>query len=176
MDVSSRTERLASLNGYQYLIELRDKQRKQAENAVSVVKGAELPWEINPQGKMRWYMHPSIKDIGINTYLMFVQEIPGGSRSGRQRYQGGMVIHILEGRGYTLIDGVRHDWEAEDIVQLPLRPAGIVYQHFNSDPDKPVVFVACEPNYTDSLGVDRGSGFEQLEVAPEYGTMQRAAV
>ncbi len=52
--------------------------------------------------------------------------------------------------------------------ELPLRPDGIVYQHFNTDPAQRVRFIACEPNHLDSLGVDRGSGFEQLEVAPEY--------
>ena len=41
-------------------------------------------------------------------------------------------------------------------------------QHFNTDPDKLVRFVATEPNWFECTFVDRGSGFEQLEDAPEY--------
>jgi len=51
---------------------------------------------------------------------------------------------------------------------LPLRADGIVVQHFNTDPHKPARFVAAEPNWLECTTVDRGSGFEQLEDAPEY--------
>ena len=75
---------------------------------------------------------------------------------------------ILEGRGYTLVDGVKHEWEEGDVLNLPLRAKGIIVQHFNTDPEKPVRFVATEPNWIECTYVDRGSGFEQLEDAPEY--------
>ena len=117
---------------------------------------------------MRWYMHPSIDDTVLATLLFFQQEIPPGSRSGRIKFQGGQVMMILEGRGYTILDGVKHTWEAGDVVNLPLRSNGIVVQHFNADPEKPVKFVATEPNWLECTFVDRGSGFEQLEDAPEY--------
>ena len=55
--------------------------------------------------------------------IFFQQEIPPGSRSGRIKFQGGQVILILEGKGYTLIDGVKHTWEAGDVLNLPLRAA-----------------------------------------------------
>ena len=55
--------------------------------------------------------------------MFFQQEIPPGSRSGRLKFQGGQVIMILEGRGYTLVDGVKHTWEAGDVLNLPLRAA-----------------------------------------------------
>jgi gentisate 1,2-dioxygenase len=75
---------------------------------------------------------------------------------------------VLEGKGYTVLDGVKHHWEAGDVINLPLRPRGIIVQHFNTDPNVAVKFVATEPNWTDCTFVDRGSGFEQLEDAPEY--------
>jgi gentisate 1,2-dioxygenase len=100
--------------------------------------------------------------------LFFQQEIPPGSRSGRLKFQGGQVMMITEGRGYTVIDGVKHPWKAGDVLNLPLRADGIIVQHFNSDPEHPVRFVAAEPNWLDGLTVDRGCGFEQLEDAPEY--------
>ena len=78
------------------------------------------------------------------------------------------MIYILEGKGYTLIDGVKHHWQAGDVLNLPLRGNGIIVQHFNDDPDKPARFVAAEPNWFECATVDRGSGFEQIEDAPEY--------
>ena len=36
------------------------------------------------------------------------------------------------------------------------------------DPAEPVMLVACEPDLSHTIGLDRGAGFEQLEVCPEY--------
>jgi hypothetical protein len=67
-----------------------------------------------------------------------------------------------------LVDGVKHHWEAGDVLNLPIRKPGIIVQHVNEDPVVPAKFVAAEPNYFACTGVDRGSGFEQIEEAPEY--------
>jgi hypothetical protein len=163
-----RKERLAKINFWDEILKLRDLQRDQRKNALMVIKGSELPQEINRQGLMRWYLHPSITDTIINTHIFFEQEIPPGSRSGMLKFQGEQVMYILEGKGYTLIDGVKHHWEAGDVLNLPLRKQGIIVQHVNEDPEKPAKFVAAEPNFYHTTGVDRGSGFEQIEDAPEY--------
>jgi hypothetical protein len=163
-----RKAKLAEKNYYDDLLAIRDEQRVQISTGIQVVKEGDLPLESNRQGLMRWYMHPSIKDTALSTMIFYEQEIPPGSRSGRVKFQGGQVILILEGKGHTLIDGVKHSWEAGDVLNLPLRPRGIIVQHFNTDPDLTVKFVATEPNWTDCTFVDRGSGFEQLEDAPEY--------
>ena len=150
------------------ILALRDRQREQYRNGIQVIKESELPLEVSKQGLMRWYLHPAIKDTALSVLLFFEQEIPPGSRSGRLKFQGGQVMLILEGQGHTLIDGVKHPWKAGDLLNLPLRADGIIVQHFNTDPDKPAKFVAAEPNWLECTSVDRGSGFEQLEDAPEY--------
>jgi quercetin dioxygenase-like cupin family protein len=164
----SRKEKLAEVDHWEDLLALRDRQRAQTKDALQVVKEADLPLETSRQGLMRWYLHPSIKDTVLSVMLFFQQEIPPGSRSGRIKFQGGQVIMILEGKGYTTIDGVKHPWQAGDVLNLPLRDAGIIVQHFNTDPEKPAKFIAAEPNWFDCTTVDRGCGFEQLEDAPEY--------
>src|SRR3990172_1420870 len=100
---SGRTERLRRTNFWNELLELRDRQRDARSTAVQVVKGADLPQEVNPQGLMRWYLHPSITDTILTTLLFFEQELPPGGRSGRYKFQGEQVIYILEGKGYTLL-------------------------------------------------------------------------
>lgn len=163
-----RSKKLSATNFWDELLKMRDEQRDQRKNGLQVIRGRELPQEVNRQGLMRWYMHPEIKDTILNTHLFFEQEIPPGSRSGRLKFQGEQVMYILEGKGYTVLDGVKHHWAAGDVVNLPLRKQGIVIQHFNEDPEKPVKFVAAEPNLFACASVDRGSGFEQIEDAPEY--------
>jgi quercetin dioxygenase-like cupin family protein len=163
-----RTKRLAQTNFWDEILKLRDQQRDQRKNGLMVIKGSELPQETNRQGLMRWYLHPAITDTVLNTHVFFEQEIPPGSRSGMLKFQGEQVIYILEGKGHTLIDGVKHHWEAGDVLNLPLRKQGIIVQHVNEDPDKPAKFVAAEPNLYACTSVDRGSGFEQIEDCPEY--------
>ncbi|MDO9536011.1 MAG: hypothetical protein Q7J85_11930 [Bacillota bacterium] len=163
-----RKENFEGKNFYDELIKLRDQDRERRKDAVSLVRGKEIPWEVNKQGIMRWYLHPSINDTVLKSMLVFVQEIPPGSRTGKIKYQGGQVIYIMKGHGYSVLDGIKHYWQAGDVVQLPLRPPGVIYQHFNEDPNEIVRFIACEANVVDALSVDRGSGFEQLEECPEY--------
>ena len=165
---NDRKAKLAEVNHWEELLKLRDRQREQTRNAIQVIKEAELPQEVSRHGLLRWYLHPAIKDTCLSVLLFYQQEIPPGSRSGRLKFQGGQVMMITEGRGYTTIDGVKHPWKAGDVLNLPLRADGIIVQHFNADPSNPAKFVAAEPNWLECVTVDRGCGFEQLEDAPEY--------
>jgi gentisate 1,2-dioxygenase len=165
---TERTERLAAANLWNELLELRDRQREARRAAVQVVRLAELPLESNQQGLMRWYLHPSITDTILSTLMIYRQEIPPGSRSGRLKFQGGQIMFIVEGRGHTLLDGVSHAWQAGDVLNLPTRRDGIVVQHFNADSGKPAAFLAVEPNLFAATSVDRGCGFELLEPSPDY--------
>jgi hypothetical protein len=166
--MSERTAKLAEINHWDALIALRDRQRELRKSAVQVVRLAELPLETNAQGLMRWYLHPAILDTVLSTLTIYRQEIRPRSRSGRLKFQGGQVIFIAAGRGYTLLDGVRHAWEAGDILNLPLRRDGIVVQHFNDDPAATAALLAVEPNLFAATSVDRGCGLEQLEPSPDY--------
>ena len=87
-DLKERKERLAKVNHWDELLALRDRQREQTKNAIQVVKESELPLEVNRQGLMRWYLHPSITDTILSTLAIYRQEIPPGSRSGRLKFQG----------------------------------------------------------------------------------------
>ena len=112
---SERTAKLASQNFWNELIALRDRQRDQRKTAVQVVRLSELPLENNEQGLMRWYLHPAITDTVLSTLSIYRQEIPPRSRSGRLKFQGGQILFIVEGRGHTMLDGVKHAWEAGEI-------------------------------------------------------------
>lgn len=119
-------------------------------------------------GLFRWYVHPAMKDVACLAQLMYVQEIPPGSRSGKQLHQGGRFHYVLEGSGCTVIDGTRYDWGKDDIILLPLKSHGVIHQHYNSDPQKPAKLLVSDPNWVHVWGVDLGSGLEMIEPAPEY--------
>ncbi len=153
-------------NRLERLFEMRDQQRGVRRKGRTVARGDEIPWEWNRQGKQKWYMHPDMTENCLNTLMFYVQELPPGGRSGKQKSQGGQAGVVVEGRGYTLVDGVRHDWEKHDVLNFPVRTEGIVLQHVNLDPDNVALLAFVEPNTVDSLGVDRGCGFEQIEDAP----------
>lgn len=165
---SDRTEKLAKVNYWDELLALRDRQREARKTAVQVVRLSELPLENNQHGLMRWYLHPSITDTILSTLAIYRQEIPAGSRTGRLKFQGGQIMFIVEGRGRTMLNGVKHAWEAGDVLNLPTRRDGIIVQHFNDDPNKLAVFLAVEPNLFAATSVDRGCGFELMEPAPDY--------
>ena len=164
----SNPQQLAETDLLQELYRLRDHQKHLGDQAVWMIQGEQLPWQTTAQGIMRWYLHPAIDYACLHTLLFYVQRVPAGSRSGRQRHGGNAVFYVLEGRGHTVLDGVPHAWQAGDLMTLPNRPGGVVYQHFNDDPERPVLLVACEPDLTHTVGLDRGAGFEQLEACPEF--------
>jgi len=173
MDKESRTERLSKTNYWDEFLRLRDEEREKNKDAVMIVKGKELPWETNKQGVMRWYLHPCIKDTIIKPFIFFSQKIPPGSRSGQLTLQGGQVVYVWKGRGHTILDEVRYDWQAGDLIQLPLKIAGVTFQHYNDDENETAELICVEADTIGALGVDKGSGFEQREFSPEYESEKR---
>lgn len=159
---------LKDVNLFDMLLATRDEQRERSRDAVIVVRGSDLPLEHNRQGYMRWYLHPAISDAATQALLFYVQEIPPLGRSGTQLFQGGQVIYVWKGRGFTEIDGRRHYWEEGDVVSLPIWTEGMRVSHQNGDESVTAKLVVASPNWTASLGVDMGSGFEQLDNATDW--------
>ena len=155
-------------NLLEWLYALRDRQREHQRHGAWLIKGRDLGWESNRQGKMKWFLHPALNSTSIRSMIVFEQEIPPGGRSGAQKTPGGSVLYILAGKGYTLLDGARHDWQAEDLINIPIRAGGVVVQHVNADARHPVRFVSADLNLVDILGVDRGADLEQIEPAPDW--------
>jgi len=152
------------------LIRRRDEDRQRVKTAVKVIDGVSLPVERNLMGLYRWYMHPALPNLALRNCLFWIQEIPPGSRSGKQKAQGGRIHLVLEGKGHTVLEGVSHEWEKGDMILIPLKPHGTEYQHFNDDTKHWAKFIAVEPNWCDALGVDLGAGFEIVDPSPDYQT------
>ncbi len=74
------------------------------------------------------------------------------------------------GEGYSVVDGERLDWEAGDLLLLPLQPGGVEHQHFNRSPDQPVKWIA----FINLSLFDWGATeMVQLELHPDFADRGR---
>ena len=75
-------------NLLEWLYQLRDRQRQDQRQGAWLIKGRDLPWENNRQGKMKWFLHPALNHTAIRSMIVFEQEIPPGGKSGAQKTPG----------------------------------------------------------------------------------------
>ena len=55
--------------------------------------------ELSRQGRIRYYLNHQIhKDTPLQQWLVFSHELR--TTSGKHKHQGGLVIYVIEGRGY----------------------------------------------------------------------------
>ena len=155
---------------YEKLIQDMHECRRRAETGLVVVRGKEIPWYQNRQATVRYYLLPPYKaDTALQTMAVFEQIIH--SHSGMHRHQGGLAIYVLDGDGYTIVDGERCDWTAGDLLLLPIKPGGVAHQHFNRDPGQPARWIAFIPmifqNYLASevVQITNSPGWHFLEAA-----------
>lgn len=148
-------------DGYEEYMKLLEEEVNWRQSVPHVVKSKDVPWENTRMGRMKFLVTPKTH-CGLKTYDAFLQEIPPGGRSGKHCHVAEEVHKILEGSGYDIQNGVKYDWEAEDMVAIP---PNTVHQHFNADRHKPVRFVAFQSRWYHHMG---HGGIEHLEDAFDY--------
>jgi quercetin dioxygenase-like cupin family protein len=143
-----------------------------------IIKPADTPWQVTPHGRVRLLADASVP-LRIKAVDVHLQEIPAGSRSGRQWQMADEIFYVLEGRGYDLHwdvevditdkyyariakEPTRWEWKEGDLVYIP---QNTIHQHFNADSTKPARFVAGSNRLYKMIGYSR---IEQLENSPEY--------
>ena len=151
-------------NAYEAAIQYQDRVLERGRTGKIVVRDEDRPWENTRQGRIRYFLHPNMyPDTVLQEWRVFSQEIR--TQSGKHRHQGGVSIYILEGKGYTIADGKRYDWEKGDLLTLPVKPGGVEHQHFNSDPAKPAIWAAF---INIPIQEYLASDLKQEEVSPDF--------
>ncbi|MFQ5826231.1 MAG: cupin domain-containing protein, partial [Dehalococcoidia bacterium] len=145
---------------YDTFLNTLDEQMNWRHNVPHVISGRDRPWEDTAMGRIKYLVHSTIPSA-LLLYDCFIQEIPPGGSSGKHRHVSEEVHKILDGSGYDIQDGVRWDWEKEDVVAIP---TNVVHQHFNTDPRRPALFLSYQMRLHHYLG---HGGYEHLEDAPE---------
>jgi hypothetical protein len=145
-------------------------ERERRASSTNLMTRDDCAVEISQMGIQRWYLHPRLDKPSTQALYFHELEIPAGSRSGKLFCQGGIVHLVLEGEGYTDVDGDRHPWEAEDLIAIPIREYGVTYQHVNTG-STPVRMVVAWPNLDSAIGPEGGVEMKIVENAPEFDAL-----
>jgi mannose-6-phosphate isomerase-like protein (cupin superfamily) len=115
--------------------------KRRMEVGPVVIRSEDREVELTRQGRIKTYLDPLMfKDVPLQHWHIFTHEVR--TVSGKHRHQGGIIIYVIDGRGYSVVEDDRVDWEKGDLLLLPMRPGGTDHQHFNLDPEKPAVWMA----------------------------------
>ncbi len=152
---------------FEDVLERAAQERVRRASSSDLISRDDCPPEVSPMGIQRWYLHPALDKPSTQALYFHELEIPVGSWSGKLFCQGGIVHLVLEGSGYTEVDGVKHEWEAEDLIAIPIREYGVTYQHVNTGTE-PVRMVVTWPNLDGAIGPEGGVEMKMLENAREY--------
>lgn len=109
-----------------------------------VRKAEDLRFVDGPQTWSRHYLEP--KDGLTQTFHLHLEEYGPGGRSQKHGHVNEAAFYILDGEGYEIHDGVRHDWRAGDVVVVP---NNCVHQHFNASSTRPAraLVIKTKPMY-----------------------------
>ena len=98
-------------------------------------------------GPVKWNKTLLKPGMGLmQTIQASMEELAPGGRSQKHGHQNPALMYVLNGVGYDVHDGVRHDWKAGDMLIVP---PGTVHQHFNASDAAParVLVIKSKPIY-----------------------------
>lgn len=127
-----------------------------------IIKKDEMKFELTKTG-LSAYMIDAFQGFPTKSLNMFMGEINPGSHTGCHRHNCEAVIYILKGKGYSVVNEQRIDWEEGDALLIPVLAW---HQHFNADSTKPARYLATS-NFPqlENMGM---AIMEQKEESPLY--------
>lgn len=159
-----RRVRLTSAqNPYQAEIDEDASQRERDVNGDVLIKGSNVPFELTRQGRLSRYLSNEGENTPLSDRAFFRHDIR--TQSGKHTHQGGIGIFVMEGLGYTTVNGQSLDWKKYDLILLPNIPEQCEHQHFNREPGRPAVW--CAFIYEGSRR-EAGNQVTQNTDSPEY--------
>ncbi len=92
-------------------------------------------------GVLLEYRHPQTGGPVLPTMGCMIQLLRPGEHTRAHRHTGSAVYHVVNGAGYTIIDGKRFDWSKGDIVALP---PWAMHEHANSSASADAVLFSIQ--------------------------------
>jgi mannose-6-phosphate isomerase-like protein (cupin superfamily) len=118
---------------YEIFIRSRKEFLERQDTGQVVVKPSDREFFLTRQGRLMYHLNPEIhKNTPLQDWRVFSHDLK--THSGKHRHQGGLVIYVITGKGYSVVDDERVDWQAGDLLLLPIKPGGVEHQHFNLQP------------------------------------------
>ena len=147
-------------NRYEGLLAFQKEEFEKRKQSRMLVESKDIKYEINKNGAICYLIRP---DLGFASKTMtgFIRVIPPLCKDGNHRHREEAILHVVSGRGYSIIDGQRYDWKTGDTIAVP---PWSWHQHFNTDPKEHARFIA---------GVNgpemKALGFGEFEQGEERG-------
>ena len=160
----TRERETPALDSYEKQLRARKEFQDRQIMGPVVIRSTDREFQLTRQAHLKYYLDPtSFKDTPLQDWLVFINDVK--KHSGKHRHQGGLVIYVIEGRGYSIVDDERVEWEAGDLLLLPIKPNGVVHQHFNHAPGEPCLWIAfIYMPIMDSVSME----MTQIEAMPEF--------
>lgn len=103
---------------------------ERARTGKIVIKKTDREWWVDRMAaRCKFYLDHFYEDTATDEWRIFVHDID--TQSGSHRHQGGLALFVLEGKGATIMDGKKYEWEKGDLVLLPIKPGEVEHQHIN---------------------------------------------
>jgi gentisate 1,2-dioxygenase len=103
--------------------------------------------------------HPCyIAKLPSRSISMNVGIVVAGGTSGNHRHYYESLIYVISGKGYSVVEGNKVEWESGDLIYAP---PWSWHQHFNTDPDNEARYVA----YTNAPLLQNVGGIAKREEA-----------
>ena len=156
---------------YENMLKIRAAKRDRARTGKIVIKGKALPWRQSRMGYTKRYLDwHGEGDTAAENWTVFIKDMK--IHSGKHRHQGGIQLFVVEGEGYTVVDGEKVNWEKWDLIVFPVKPNGCEHQHFSKVPGQSAQWMAFR--YHPLAGV-LGNLFEHVEDSIDWKDRKKAA-
>lgn len=145
-------------NFYDQWLAFWDDEQAERAGARKLINEEDLEW-VRTKQDYRAALLSSRQNGFVTAGEVMLGEILPGWHTGKHSH-GEEAIYIIEGEGFSVVDGLKYDWDAGSTL---LMPYGSVHQHFNSG-KKTVRYLSAM-----SLALERFAGLAKIMQYEEYG-------
>ena len=104
------------------------------------------------------YLNPHTGGAVLPTIGCYVQMIRPGIHTQAHRQVNSAVYHVFEGRGYSVINGTRFDWERGDFFVVP---PWAWHEHVNESKQEAILFSIQDTPVMEALGLYREQAYTE---------------
>ncbi len=103
------------------------------------------------------YTDPSTGGPVMPTIDCTIQRLPAGYRTKAHRHTTNTIYHVVQGSGFSVIDGLRFDWQTSDTFCVP---NWCWHEHSAAPNEQAVLFAASDAPVLQALHVYREQAYE----------------
>src|SRR6202007_2648931 len=104
-----------ALTPYDIFMRSRREFHERQQSGQVVIKPSDREFQMTRQGRLMYHLNPEIhKDTPLQDWRVFSHDIK--TQSGKHRHQGGLVIYVITGKGYSVVGGESIDWHGGGVL------------------------------------------------------------